>query len=161
MNHEMCGTVRELIPDFVGNRLADADLATVERHVVDCRDCAAELELAQMIFAGRPRVPEGLVERLTASVRTARTHQVEPSRGWWGVAAAVVAALALGIGLSSHPSPGAPADVPGYAYEVDEGEIWVSDDGLLAGAPLFDDLSDDALLQLLDELSVASAGGAA
>jgi hypothetical protein len=161
MNNEMCGTVRELIPDFVGNRLSEVGLQTVERHVVDCRQCAAELELAQMIFAGRPRVPEGLLERLVTSVRTARAPHVEPSRGWWSVAAAAVAALALGIGLSSHASVGAPADVPGYAYEVDEGEIWVSDDGLLAGAPLFDDLSDDALLQLLDELSVASSGGTA
>lgn len=161
MNHEMCGTVRELIPDFVGNRLSDADLETVERHVVDCRECAAELELAQMIFAGRPRVPDGLLERIVASVGKARAPHVEPSRGWWSVAAAAVAALALGIGLSSHSRSLAPADVPGYAYEVDEGEIWVSDDGLLAGAPSFDDLSDDALLQLLDELSVASAGGAA
>jgi hypothetical protein len=44
---------------------------------------------------------------------------------------------------------------------LNEGEIWVSDDGLLAGAPLFDGLSDDALLQLLDELSVESTGGSA
>jgi hypothetical protein len=37
----------------------------------------------------------------------------------------------------------------------------MSDDGLLAGAPLFDGLSDEALVALLDELSLEGPGGAA
>ena len=40
----------------------------------------------------------------------------------------------------------------------DEG-VWLSDDGLLAGAPALDGLSDEALLQLLEELVGGSAGG--
>jgi hypothetical protein len=52
-------------------------------------------------------------------------------------------------------------DVPGFAYEAEEGDVWSSDDGLIAGAPLFDGLSDESLLQLLDELSVGYPGGAA
>ena len=43
----------------------------------------------------------------------------------------------------------------------DEGEVWASDDGLVAGAPLFDGLSDDALQELLNELSSGSLGGSA
>jgi predicted anti-sigma-YlaC factor YlaD len=154
----MCGTVRELIPDFVGSRLSPEDLDVVERHVVDCRECRAELELAQVIMASRRSAPPELLDRLLRSVGTTR-HQ--PVRAWWAASAAAIAALALGIGISSDPSRQAPLEVPGYAYEVGEGDIWLSDDGLLAGAPLFDDLSDDALLQLLDELSVGSAGGSA
>lgn len=158
MNDHMCGTVRELIPDFVGSRLSSPDFEVVERHVLDCAECSAELELAQVILAGRPSAPPELLERLLRSVSSSRQR---PARTWWGVSAAAIAALALGIGMSSDPSREAPVDVPGYAYEVEEGDIWLSDDGLMAGAPLFDGLSDDALLQLLDELSVGSAGGAA
>jgi hypothetical protein len=52
-------------------------------------------------------------------------------------------------------------DVPAFVSEAEEGEIWLSDDGLVAGAPAFDDLSDEALLELLDELSSTSTGGTA
>ena len=162
MKDDTCGTVRELIPDFVARRLAVDARAPVERHVDRCAECAAELELVRMVASGRPRVPEGLLERLLTAVEAGvDTHGVRPPRTWWAVSAAAVAALALGIGMSSRPVAEVPTDVPGYAYEVEEGDIWVSDDGLVAGAPLFDDLSDDALLQLLDEIAVSSAGGTA
>jgi len=158
MTNEMCGRVRDLIPDFVASRLSADDAGAVERHVAGCGECRAEAEVARLVHAGRPRVPEGLLERVLESVSARRA---QPSRAWWGISAAAVAALALGIGMSSHGGTAASVDVPGYAYETEEGEVWVSDDGLLAGAPSFDDLSDDALLQLLDELTVTSAGGSA
>ena len=65
-----------------------------------------------------------------------------------------------GFIVDTHGATALP-EVPGYAYEVEEGDIWASDDGLMAGAPLFDELSDEALLQLLDELALGSAGGSA
>jgi len=154
MNGELCGTVRELIPDFVGSRLSATDLGVVERHIVDCPECAAELALARLVLASRLAPPPQLLERLIRSVGTVRNR---PARTWWGISAAAIAALALGIGISSDPAGQAVVDVPGYAYEVEEGDIWLSDDGLVAGAPLFDGLSDDALLQLLDELSGGTA----
>ena len=51
--------------------------------------------------------------------------------------------------------------IPGYAYELDDENLWLSDDGLIAGAPALDALSDEALLQFLDELDVGGAGGSA
>lgn len=161
MNDEMCGKVRELIPDFVAGRLSAGEGGTVEGHVAECPDCAAEVGLVRMIFASRLPAPSGLLDRLLQSAVSTAAQPVGVPRTWWGLAAAAVAALALGIGLSSDPSATVPIDVPDYAYEVEEGDIWVSDDGLVAGAPHFDDLSDDALLELLDELSVGSAGGSA
>jgi anti-sigma factor RsiW len=157
MNQDMCGATRESIPDYVGGRLQDFDAGAVERHVAGCRECEAELALARSIFASRAAVPDALLDRLLVSLARER----QPARTWWGISAAAVAALALGIGIASDPSAVAPVDVPGFAYEVQEGDIWVSDDGLLAGAPMFDGLSDDALMQLLNELSVESAGGSA
>ncbi len=155
-----CGAIRELIPDFVSSRLGEDELELVEAHVPTCGECRAELELAQMILASRPVAPADLLSRITRAVARERAAQRTPPRTWWGVSAAAIAALALGIGITSKPEPQA-SDVPGYAYEADEGEIWVSDDGLLAGAPLFDSLSDAQLQELLDELTAGSVGGSA
>lgn len=157
MNDTACGAIRELIPDFVANRLGPEEAAEVDEHVTACAECRAELELAQTIFASRAPAPAGLLERVT---RTAVAAPRAPSRTWWGVSAAAVAALALGIGISSERAEPV-LDVPGFAYEVDEGVVWSSDDGLLAGAPLLDGLSDESLLLLLDEISAGSPGGAA
>ena len=157
MSEFACGTVRELIPDFVGSRLGPEELETVDTHVTACGECRAELELAQMILGSRPRVPAGLLERITRAVAADRGAT---SRPWWGLTAAAVAALALGIGMSSERSP-APLEVPGFAREVEEEDVWLSEDGLVAGAPMFESLSDEALVVLLDELSVEQAGGAA
>ena len=153
-----CEEIRELIPDFVANRLSSEELAGVEAHVHDCADCRAELELARLIFASRPEAPQTLVERIA---RAAAADRRAPARTWWGVSAAAIAALALGIGITSDPTPPTPVEVPAFAAETDEVEIWLSDDGLIAGAPALDDLSDEALQQLLDELSTGYSGGAA
>lgn len=158
MNGDKCGMARELIPDLVGDRLSEEERGTVEQHVDACSECAAELELVRVLFASRPEAPSELLSRLTRSGAPALAR---PSKSWWGLAAAAVAALALGIGMSSDTASEASVEVPGYAYEVEEGDIWMSDDGLVAGAPHLDDLSDDALLQLLDELSAGSPGGSA
>jgi anti-sigma factor RsiW len=155
MSDFACGTIRELIPDFVASRLGAEDLEAVESHVTDCGDCRTELELAQMILASRAPVPAGLLERVTLAVAADRRAAARP---WWGISAAAVAALALGIGMSSERASG-PGDVPGFAYEVEEGAVWLSDDGLVAGAPLFEGLSDEALVALLDELSLDGPGG--
>ena len=156
MNDFTCGAVRELIPDFVGSHLGPEELEGVDAHVTGCEACRGELELAQAILAGRPRVPAGLAERVTRAVRAARRPV---SRPWWGLTAAAVAALAVGIGMSSERSQ-APA-VPGFAQEAEAEDVWLSEDGLVAGAPMFEGLSDDALLALLDELSLEQSGGSA
>lgn len=159
MSDTTCGTIRELVPDSVASRLSRDELDAVERHVAACGECRGELELAQTLYATRARAPEGLAERVRSAVAAELRMPARPARTWWGLSAAAVAALALGIGISSEPSE--PLDVPGFAYEVEEGIVWSSDDGLVAGAPLFEGLSDEALLQLLDELSAGGPGGAA
>lgn len=157
-NETECGWVRESIPDFVRSALSFDERARVMRHTIECADCRAELELVQVLMASRPTVPEGLLDRIH---RVAVADRRAPTRTWWGMSAAAIAALALGIGITSDPAQETNADVPGFAYEAEEGEIWLSDDGLLAGAPALEDLSDEALLELLDELSTGSGGGAA
>ena len=158
MNDTECGWVREAIPDFVSATLSFGERERVERHVVVCAECRAELELVEALLASRPAAPDGLLERIQ---RAAVADRRAPTRTWWGVSAAAIAALAVGIGVTSDPAQEPSVAVPGFAYEAEEGEIWLSDDGLLAGAPALEDLSDEALLELLDELSTGSGGGAA
>ncbi len=152
-----CEGTRERIPDLAASRLDEASAASVEDHVRACPECAAELELASALFATRPSVPDGLSGRVTAAVRRDRRRTGRP---WWGLAAAAVAALALGIGVASE-QPSTDFGAPGFAYELGEEDLWIGDDGLIAGAPALDDLSDEALAQLLDELQAGSSGGAA
>jgi hypothetical protein len=153
-----CGDVREMIPDVVGAAASAEGRERFDAQVRQCPDCRAELELARIIYSSRAAAPHALLERIQ---HAAREDRRAPARTWWGVSAAAIAALALGIAITSDPAPGASGDVPGYASEAEEGEIWLSDDGLLAGAPALGDLSDEALLQLLDELSTGLGGGTA
>jgi hypothetical protein len=151
-----CGVVREMIPDFVAARSSAADAKVVEGHLSSCPDCRAELDVVRLLYGSRPEVPAGLLERVTRSAAVRR-----PARTWWGVSAAAIAALALGIGIVSEEAPAVMQEVPAFAREAEEGEIWLSDDGLVAGAPALDDLTDEALLQLLDDLTSTSTGGTA
>lgn len=128
----------------------------MSRHVDTCEACREELHLTRLLLGGRVEVPQGLERRVLDAVRRERPGRGRP---WWGLSAAAVAALALGIGIVSEPS--GEVVVPGYAYEVEEGTFWSSEDGLLAGAPMLESLSDEALAQLLEELSVGASGGSA
>lgn len=161
MSEATCATVRERIPDMVRDRLDPEGLAAARSHVATCAECRADLELVHALYVSRTSAPAGLAGRVVRAVRRDRSGIQRP---WWGLSAAAVAALALGIGIASEPSITAvPELAPSFAAEAEEGdsELWLSEDGLLAGAPALDVLSDEALLELLEELAVASGGGAA
>ena len=155
MSQMDCGSIRELLPDFAAGRLESDGVDAVEAHLPTCAECRAELELIQMLLASPPAVPSGLEGRVTAAVKAARRPMRRP---WWGISAAAVAALALGIGVTTERPETVDGPVPAFASETEEGDLWLSDDGLVAGAPSVDDLSDEALIQLLEELAVEGAG---
>ena len=199
MNVVSCEDFRHRVPDLAGGRLDAASAGRVGAHAAACAACAAELELARLLFAARAEPPAGLADRIVTAVRTdratgtawgeagpravaaARAAVVEgPGDGarvpvalrsrrgprpaaygyrpWWGVAAAGLAALAVGIGVQTGTGPDVLADVPVYAREIEESGPWISDDGLLAGAPALDGLSEEALRRLLEELSTENGG---
>lgn len=154
-----CATVRETIPDVAASRAVAEDVAAVEAHAATCEECAAELRLVASLYEDRPHAPVDLSERVVASLRETRWSSLRP---WWGISAAAVAALALGIGITSQPTGEADVDpTTDVAVESEEGELWLSDDGVLAGAPMLEALSDDALAQLLEELTPTPPGGQA
>ena len=152
-----CGHIREWIPDVAAGRASDDAARTVEAHAAGCGDCRAELALARALFDTRPRIPGDAAGPVLGALRRDRSAS---RRSSWGLAAAAVAALALGIGISS--GPGVPAgNGDDVLDEVAEEELWLSDDGVVAGAPMIETLSDEALEQLLDELTATTPGGQA
>ena len=159
MSEARCEMVRERLPDLVGGRLAPADAALVEAHLDVCPECGDEAALLRLLFASRPAAPAELERRIEGSTRRARLRAYHP---WWGVAAASVAAVALGIGVMSRDTPAVEeVEVPGIVAGVEETSLWVADDGLVAGAPALEGLSDEALLVLLEEMGTETTGGAA
>lgn len=157
MSQTECGAVREMIPDVGAARADEAARVLVESHAAGCFECAEELALTRTLFAARPEIPVDISQAVVSRVRRApRTV----SRPWWGISAAAVAALALGIGITSGPGPDAGLDGIVVVEAEDEDELWLSDDGVLAGAPVWETLSDEALAELLDELSALQGGQA-
>ncbi len=159
MNTAHCEAVRDRIPDFVRGSLQEADAAFVRDHLEKCAECRREAMVVEHLFAARPMRPEGLASRIEDAVRRERGRLRRP---WWGLAAASVAALALGIGVVSRGGPPREGDeLPAYVASAEEVSLWPGDDGLIAGMPALDDLSDEALQTLLDELEQSPSGGAA
>ena len=154
MNPKDCGTVRELIPDVARMGAVAENLRRVELHAATCEECRAELDLVRMLHATRPEPRLDLVHRIERRLRLDRQALQRP---WWGLTAAAVAALALGIGFSS--GPGGEIVAPAFALEAEDGLSLDTEDGLIAGGIVFDELSDDALGRLLEALA-DDAGGA-
>lgn len=157
MTHD-CATIREMIPDVAAGRLAGEAAGVVEVHVVACGDCRAELGLARSLYESRPRVSVDMSGRVLTALR--RRRRVD-HRHTWGLAAAAVAALALGIGISSGPGVTDSTFTDEMATDLAEEELWLAEDGVLAGAPMIETLSDEALAELLEKLTTPSMGGQA
>ena len=158
MNRTKCEWIRELIPDYAAGRLNDDEIALAGLHFADCNECRDELDLVQLVFSSRAMEPEGLAVKINAAVHNRR---VTGHRQWWGAAAAAVALLAIGLNVILDRS--GPGDLPlaESEFEIESENLWLTDDALIAGAPMLGGLSDEALTQLLEELIVGTSGGAA
>ena len=153
-----CEWIRELIPDYAAGRLTDDEIALAGLHFADCNECRDELDLVHLVFSSRAMEPEGLAVKINAVVHSRR---VTGHRQWWGAAAAAVALLAIGLNVILDRS--GPGDLPlaESEFEIESENLWLTDDALIAGAPMLGGLSDEALTQLLEELTVGTSGGAA
>lgn len=130
-----------------------------------------EREIVRLLSAAPPRpVPADLEARIQAAVRAQRSAESgtaavsTPARRGrrtppWALAAAAGLVLAVATPLlMERMGAGGGGEVA-----IDEAEVtamltetlpspWFGDGGTVAGAPVLDDLSDDALLQLLEEM---------
>lgn len=164
MKDERYERVKELLPDWVAGRLDAPGAREVAEAVARDEELAAEAELLESLLAARAEPPRELESRIRAAVREdhgdARPAPRRARWSWgdlrvprWAVAAAAVAVVGLGTVeiVNRQWTVTEPSDLEQVALE-DTPSPWVSDDGLVAGAPVLDELSDEALTSLLEEL---------
>lgn len=160
-----CGEAREALALRHAEALEESRRDALVEHLESCPACRRESAVIGALRSTRPEPAPDLAERIVRALaevpapRTVRTAQ----RPAWALAAAAVAVLALGIGVGLEDRPGG-VDIPVGAGEtagVLGSELWLSEDGVVAGGLTFDDLTDEELEALLDELGPAGPGGQA
>lgn len=163
MTNMTCATVQDLLPELATGRLGGGESESVESHLAGCSRCREALDVLTLLTASPPtEAPPELEARIQAAVRqelamtgTRRAPAAHGARrGWhipapaWGLAAAAVLALVMGRTLL----PGGEQEPELLALGQEDLPVLLADDGMVAGAPVFDGLSDDDLALLLEEL---------
>ena len=166
MTEYSCETVQPLLPEWVGGQLDDDAAEAVRIHVVGCTECSRETEVVRALGAARPTVDPDLAGRIQAALRDQVGAGGAPSAEGGGapsrwssrqpceLAAAAVVVLALGTaviwpqvrGRNLPPTPDVVADEPLFA------DVFSADGGIVAGAPVIEEMTDEQLLTLLAEL---------
>jgi len=167
-----CEIVRDLLPELGAGTLSLEEGGMVEAHLGSCPDCQMELEVVMALRDARPEIPPDLEARIQARVREEmtreRTRVAEEAPGetnrvipifrrprWapaWALSAAAVVILALGTSVIwNQRAPDLVQDPMVVASQEPLPEAWLWDDGMVAGAPVFDGLSDEDLEALLKE----------
>ena len=173
MKGTKCEVVSDLLPDWANGSIPPAERDMVEAHLQSCADCRGELELVRSIRSERPMAPPGLEARIQARIRDGYlgvpakssgrvssgagfVRSIFSGRRWLPVGALSAAAmliLALGTSLIWGPkNPDVIQDPIVVAAQEPLPEAWLWDDGMIAGAPVFDGFSDEELEALLKEL---------
>jgi len=89
------GDVRDMLPDYLHDRLEPSARGLVERHLAGCTACRDELELLRELLGTLRRAPRVDVASIAASIPPYRA----PARKGWAVgwrAAAAIVAIVLG-----------------------------------------------------------------
>ena len=179
MNDCPNGELRDLLPDFLHDRLNAADRAVVEAHLAGCADCRAELELLRTMRGALRRTPAIDVSDIVAKIPAYRA----PARRSWGGwrAAAAVALIAVGgtsVAIANHvgvQSPSrthtvvpiqpdthqqlaqTPLDSPRMNDSVPPATTVAQTSRELAATGAVSDLSDTELSMLLDGIETLDA----
>lgn len=163
MSDWSCAEVRERLPEHVTGRLAGDEALPVGEHLRACAACAAEADLLAALMATRPEAPADLSARIRNAVLTDRKAAAReraatgaPPRSGiarWSLAAAAALLLALGAGVVWQQLTPAGQEGPLARVALDPvPETWMDDDAVVAGAPVLDALTEDALQALLEEM---------
>lgn len=93
--------IRDLLPDLLHDQLDPATRARVERHVLGCVDCTAEMALLRRVRGALARVPQVDVARIAAVAVGARSVAPvrRPVRRAWRAAAAIAAVAVGSLGV--------------------------------------------------------------
>lgn len=169
----VCDEIRELFPGQLHGSLDPAEEERLTAHLSVCPACREEAGLLRAIHAGRPQPPGELEARIQSRLREElgsvglrgaasegtrirqRFRLLPSTPAWvpsWALSAAAVLLLSLAVGVIWKPwSTGEDQDLLQVAAQDPLPEAWLWDDGMVAGAPVFDELSEDELRALLEE----------
>lgn len=171
MTGSACEGIKDLLADVAAGTLPQEKVDPIQGHLLSCEDCRAELEILRDLragLAGELAVPEGLEGRIQARVREEFEEALTEGAGsaigvmgtrtrrrrvpTWALSAAAVVVLALGTGVIwNRVGMDGVLDPLAVASQEPLPEAWLWDDGMVAGAPVFDGLSDEDLVALLEE----------
>jgi len=168
MKSPECDNIRDLLPEWVVGALEEDQMTRVEKHLSECPECGVEEEVVRTLFEARPQAPAGLEARIQLRLReemavvretSSKERRVIPLFGgmrWapsWALSAAALVVLSLGIGVMWEGEvPEVTLDPMEVAAEEPLPEAWLWDDGMVAGAPVYDGLTDEQLEALIQEL---------
>lgn len=163
-----CDEVRDHLPGWVLGDLPEREAEEIRTHLSSCTDCREMEEVVRGVLHSRPPVPPELADRIRARLRqelagATDIPAADPSvtrltrkTRWapaWALSAAALVILSLGIGVVwNGETPETPMDPMEVAVEEPLPEAWLWDDGIVAGAPTLDGLSDEELEALIQEL---------
>ncbi len=172
MDRETLDRVRDLLPDFVAGRIDARDRAMVEEALAKDEELRSEADLVRAVADTQPPVPG----ELAASLKAALANRAGGSGGGgvpetpgstpppsrrhlgrgtlWSLSAAATFVIALGTAfLWQRREPAVMEGANGFSVLLEQlPSVLPGDDGLLAGDPTLDGLSDEALRTLLQEL---------
>jgi hypothetical protein len=105
------GDVRDVLPDYVNDRLPARERAEVETHLASCAACRDEVDLLRGLRTTLRRAPAVNVDAIAAAILP---HRAPVKHGWttgWRVAAAVVAIAVGGTSIALlRDDPGSDTD---------------------------------------------------
>jgi hypothetical protein len=170
MSTKECQAIQDVLPDLAQGTLEAELEERVLAHLSACAECRHEEGIVRAILAARPEPPVGLQERIQERVReglaldgagsttgTDGVVSIGSRRRWvptWALSAAAVLVLSLGIGVvwDGRNPPDLTQDPVQVVSEEPLPESWLWDDGLVAGGPVYDGLTDEQLVALIEEL---------
>ena len=148
---------KDLLPDWVNGTLGPEERALVERELAVSPKLRAEADFVREVREARRSPPADLQGRIRLAMEqqsTVGSGRAWSSYGRWPLSAAAAAAVVIALGSAliwNRFQPGGSGTEGQLALEPLP-VVWPADDGLVAGEALLDDLSEDALVALLEEL---------
>ena len=128
------GDVRDVLPDYVNDRLGVPMRAEVERHLASCAACRDEVTLLGDVRATMRRAPGVNVDVIAAAIPT---YRAPVKQGWatgWRTAAAI-AAVAIGGASLALLRDDAPADRDRRTLSIAQAPVPSVDSTAAATAP--------------------------
>lgn len=86
MNKCMNADIRDALPDYLHGHLDAASTVEVRAHIADCAECAAELEMLNLVLASAPAVPAMDVAQIASALPLPTRHGFLLHRGGGGAA---------------------------------------------------------------------------